>query len=275
MASKISPAWLGISIGALVSIVSGLVYFVILHEPGSLFYLFAGLAFFGGPLIGGIVAVLKAQVDRLKVFFGSGSVIFGMVVMLFIFTYAVTPQFARANVQLPDSCDGFDGSFNLPADLTYTLPNGDIGILIVSDNESAIVAQVDDLQRPSFPSTVFIINKNENTILQRMSFENDVISAAIDKRTAYIFNDKLGYLFDLHTGQMEETFLIIDNYGGLSESDRPIISRASSGHWYMETTAVISSWSVDGTVKSRPHLIFNGIARGCFVSGDTREVIQY
>jgi hypothetical protein len=27
-------------------------------------------------------------------------------------------------------------------------------------------------------------------------------------------------------------------------------------------------------VKSRPHLTFNGIARGCFISGDTHEVIE-
>jgi hypothetical protein len=40
----------------------------------------------------------------------------------------------------------------------------------------------------------------------------------------------------------------------------------------METAAVISSWSVDGTVRSRPLLTMSGIARGCFISGDTREV---
>lgn len=274
MVFRNSPFWLGISIGALVSIVFGLVYLVILHEPGSVFYLFAVLAFFGGPIIGGIVAALKTQVHPLSAFFRSGSVILGMVCMLFVFTYAVLPQFARRNVQLPDSCNGFDGNFNLPADLTYTLPNGDTGILIISDSASAIVAQV-DYRQPPFSSTVFIINKNENTILQSMNFNNDVISAALDEGIAYIFNDKLGYLYDSRTGAWKETFLIIDNYGGLSESDRPIISRASTGHWYMETTAVISSWSVDGTVKSRPHLIFNGIARGCFISGSSGEVIQY
>jgi len=274
MVSKIPPVWLGISIGILVSAGFGLVYIVILHEPGPVFYLFAGPVFFGGPLVGGIDAAMKTQTHRLKAFFRSASAVFGMVFVLFIFTYAVLPQYARTNVQLPAACDGFDGSFNLPAQLTYTLPNGDIGILIISDNESAIVAQV-DYEHPPFPSTVFLINKNENNILQSMNFNNDVISAALDNGVAYIFNDKLGYLYDSHTGKWEDTFLIIDNYGGLSESDRPFISRASSGHWYMENTAVISSWHVDGTVKSRPHLMFNGIARGCFIAGDTREVIRY
>ena len=68
--------------------------------------------------------------------------------------------------------------------------------------------------------------------------------------------------------------LLIDNYGGLSETDRPVISHASSGNWYFETTAVVSSWNTDGTVKSRPHLKMNGIARGCYVSGATDEVVS-
>jgi hypothetical protein len=105
-----------------------------------------------------------------------------------------------------------------------------------------------------------------------MPFENDIISAAMADGTLTIYNDKLGFLIDAHTGKPEEHFLLIDNYGGLSESDRPIISRASDGHWYMETTAVISSWNVDGTVASRQHLTFNGIARGCFIFGESQDV---
>ena len=37
---------------------------------------------------------------------------------------------------------------------------------------------------------------------------------------------------------------------------------------------LFSPWNVDGTVKSRLHLIFNGIALGCFISGDTYEIIE-
>lgn len=267
------PVKVGISIGALVSIVFGLVYLVVLREPGSQFYLFAELACLGGPIIGGIVAVLRTQEHKLKAFFASFRTIFVMVFILFGVTYVVLPQFDRRNVQLPTFCDGFDGSFDPPSHLTYTVPDVGTGILIVSDAQTAVVAMI-DYDQPPFPSTVFVLNKNEDKIVQSMRFNNDVISAAIDKGIVYIFNDKLGYLIDAHTGEFVETYLIIDNYGGLSESDRPIISRASSGHWYMETTAVISSWSVDGTVKSRPHLTFNGIARGCFISGYTHEITQ-
>jgi|GEM_PF-821104 len=274
--------WLGISIGALASVGAGLVYIAILREPGAAFYPFAGLTFFGGPLLGGIVAASKTQEQKHtpsrrpfgKVFLASGSAVFGITCALFAVTYGVLPQFSRANIQLPEPCDGFDGTFNPPPHLSYTLPGGDTALSIISDAESAVVVQVAE-DAPPFTSTVFLLDKKDNKILQAMSFDNDIVSAALDKGVAYIFNDKLGYLFDSHTGAFEETFLIMDNYGGLTETDRPIISRASSGHWYLETTAVISSWHIDGTVKSRPHLIFNGIARGCFISGETGEVVKY
>jgi hypothetical protein len=265
--------WQSVSIGVFVSVVFGLVYIVVLHEPGSTFYLFAGLAFLGGSLIGGIVAALKTQAHKRKAFFTSSGAVFGIVWMLFIFAYVVLPQFARTNVQLSAFCDGFDGNLNPPPHLTYTLPDGSTGILITSDAQTAVVAMIDP-NGPPFPSTVFLVNKSDNTIIRSMRFANDVISAMIDEGIVYIYNDKLGYLIGAYTGEFEDNFLLIDNYGGLTESDRPFISRASSGHWYMETSAVISSWNVDGTVKSRPHLTFNGIARGCFISGDTHDVTK-
>jgi hypothetical protein len=270
---KLTPVRLGSIIGALVSIVSGLVYFVVLREPGSAFYPFAGLAFLVGPFLGGIVAVVKAPAHRPKSFFTASSASFGIVWILFFLTYLVLPQFDRRNVQLPAACDGFDGIFDPPWQLTYTVPGVGTGVLIASDAQSAVVAMIDQTQ-PSFPGAVLLVNKSDNRLIRGMGFGNDVISAAIDGNIVYIFNDKLGYLIDARTGEFEETFLIIDNYGGLTESDRPFISRASDGHWYLETAGVISSWSIDGTVKSRPDLIFSGIARGCFISGETGEVTQ-
>ncbi len=58
MCSKKNPIWLGICAGVLVSLVFGLVYFIVLREPGSAFYLFAGFTFLGGSLIGGMVAAM-------------------------------------------------------------------------------------------------------------------------------------------------------------------------------------------------------------------------
>ena len=264
---------LGISVGALVSISFGFLYLVVLHEPGPGYYPFAGLAFLGGPVIGGMAAFSRVQEHKLKAFFTAGAIVYGIVFLLFAIAYVVIPQFARTNVQLPAFCDGFDGTLNSPADLAYTLPDASTGILLASDAQSAVVVTIDSSQ-PSFPGTLYLINKSDDRIIQRLRFNNDVISATIQEEVLYIYNDKLGYLLDARTGEFEEDFLLIDNYGGLSESDRPIISRASDGHWYLETTAVISSWKIDGTVRSRPHLTFNGIARGCFISGDTGEVTQ-
>ena len=258
--------------GALAGMVFGSVYILILHEPGSAFYPFAALTFLGAPLIGGIVARSQAQDHRLKAFLTSSAAVFGIVWALFVFTYVVLPQFDRRSVQLPEFCDVLDGIFNPPAQLAYALPAVGTGILLASDSQSAVVVMIDSGQ-PPFPSILYLVHKSDNRIIQRMGFNNDVVSATIVDGILYIYNDKLGYVLDARTGELEPDFLLIDNYGGLSESDRPIISRASSGHWYLETTAIISSWNIDGTVRSRPRLTFNGIARGCFIAGATHDVI--
>lgn len=272
--SGIAPLSLGIGSGVLLCVVFGLVYIVLLGEPGWAFYPFAGLVFAAAPIIAGLVAAFRMQKNRPGAFLTSAATTWAMAFMLFLFTYAVLPQFARTNVRLPASCDGIDGRYDPPAHLLYSLPDGlGEGILITSDEQSALVAVI-DAEHPPFPSTVYLVNKRDNQILLTMHFANDTISAAIAEGTLYIYNDKLGYLIDAHTGQFEKNFLLIDNYGGLSQSDRPIISRASDGHWYWETTAVISSWSIGGTVVSRRHLTFNGTACGCFIAGDTHEVTQ-
>lgn len=264
----------GISIGVLISLVVGGVYFVILKEPGPPFYAVAGLACLGSPLMVGIAAAVRMRKNKLVAFVVSGGIVFGIAFVLSVLVYVVSPQFARTSVQLPASCDAFDGSFDPPAHLTYTLPDIGTGVLIASDTESAVVAMVDYEHAP-YPSTVLLVDSGDDVIIQSMSFPNDIISAAIEQGILYLFNDKLGYLIDAHTGELEQNLLTIDNYGGLSESDRPIISRASDGHWYFETTAVISSWNTDGTVISRRHLTFNGIVRGCFISGETHAVTPF
>ena len=269
--SSIAALWREISLGALVSIVFGLAYILVLHEPGPAFYPFAGLVCLGGPLTGGVVAALRTPRHRLRAFFVSGPAIFGIAWMSFIYTYMILPQFARRNVQLPAFCDGWDGSFNPPAELAYSLPGLGTGVLLASDAESAVVVLVDPDQ-PPFPSDVYLIDRGNDKVVLGIRFNNDVVSATIEQGTLYLYNDKLGYLLDARTGEMEQDFLLIDNYGGLSETDRPIISRASSGHWYMETTAVISSWNLDGTMRSRPNMTLNGIARGCFIDGATNVV---
>jgi len=118
------------------------------------------------------------------------------------------------------------------------------------------------------------VNRSDNRILRRMDFPDDTIIATIDSGMVYLYNDKRGYLIDARTGAPEKTFLIIDNYGGLSGSDRPVLPGATEGRRYLETTAVVSSWSTDGTVRSRSRLTMNGTAYNCFVMGKTGEVVE-
>ena len=266
-----TPTKLSVIIATLASAAVGFVYIVMLREPGSAFYPCAAIAFVGCPIAGGILAALKTRKRKLKAFIASGSAVFGVTLVLFIVTYAVLPQFDRASVQLPSSCDGFDGVLDLPSQLAYTVPGEGAGVLLAESAESAVVATLDG-DRPPFRSTTYLVRKSDGAVLKRMHFGNDVVIASIDAGTVTIYNDKLGYAIDERTGEFERNVLLIDNYGGLSETDRPIVSRASLGNWYLETTAVISSWRSDGTVKSRPRLVLNGIARGCYVAGATREV---
>ncbi len=200
------------------------------------------------------------------------ALILAIAVVLCVLLYLVIPQFERTSVQMPESCNTAPGTFKPPPDRTYLLPQIGNGVRVAANDQFALVAVI-DYAHPPFPSTVFLVNRTDNQIIQRIDFPNDVIAAAFDANTLVLYNDKLGYLIDPRTGQLENNILLMDNYGGLSESDRPIISRASTGHWYFETTAVLSSWNVDGTFKPRHHLTFGGIALGCFIDGATNQII--
>ncbi|HMA36370.1 MAG TPA: hypothetical protein VKY74_18080 [Chloroflexia bacterium] len=269
---RIRSAGLGTLLGALLSAAAYFLYIVVLHEPGSGFYAFAALVFLGCPLVAGISALALAPRYRPLGFLAGSSLVFGLTLLLFIATYVVLPEFDRANVQLPAACDGFHGVLDLPSRLKYALPDGQGGVLLAESAESVVAATIDGHQSP-FASTAYLVRKRDNAVLARMPFPNDVVMAAIQTGTVYLYNDKLGYPLKERSGEHEDTILLIDNYGGLTETDRPIIGLTSSGHWYFETTAVVSIWHSDGTVQSRPHLQMNGIARGCYVSGLTGEVI--
>src|SRR3954468_21526027 len=117
----------GIIVGALLSAACYFVYIAVLHEPGSGFYGFAAVVFLGCPLVAGIMGISRTQKHKLRRFFAYGGAVFGIALLLFVVTYVVVPQLERANVQLPASCDGFDGVLALPSQLGYALPDGKRG----------------------------------------------------------------------------------------------------------------------------------------------------
>lgn len=259
--------------GTLFSVIAGMVYILLLHEPGPLFYPFAALFFLGGPLTAGTTSAAGSPGHNYRAFLISGGAVFGTALILFFMSYAVLPQFDRTSVQLPESCNGFSGSPRPAPAPAYEIPGTGTGVLVAGSEQTAVVAMIDYTQAP-YASSVYVVNRTDNRTLRRMDFPDDTIIAAIDSGIVYLFNDKLGYLIDARTGQPEETFLKIDNYGGLSASDRPVIADPFGRRRFLETSAVISSWSTDGTVRSRPRLTMNSIAYNCFVNGETGEIVE-
>ena len=263
----------GIIFGTLFSVIAGMAYIVLLHEPGPMFYPFAGLVFSGGPLIAGTTGAARSREHKYRAFLISGGAVFTAALLLFFITYAVLPHFDRTSVQLPESCNGFSGSPHPAPELAYELPGTGIGVLLAGNEQTVVVAMIDYTNAP-YPSTVSVVNRSDNRILRRMDFADDTIIATIDSGIVYLYHDKMGYLINARTGAPEETFLKIDNYGGLSGSDRPVLAGASEGRRYLETSAVISSWSTDGTVRSRHHLTMNALAYNCFVNGETGKIVE-
>lgn len=273
--ARITSATYGIGVGAIAISVLGVAYLALLREPGSLFYLFAGLIFVGAPLMGATAAVRKsdANTSKIRVFLRACTGVFGLAVLAFILTYAVYPQFQRTTVQLPAFCGGFAAS-GPPPGFDYEIPGIGAGILLAGDSQAALAAAV-DWTNPPFHSTVYLVRKSGRQILWSSRFENDIIAASIDGGTLYLYNDKLGFWIDAANGRPKRELFTIDNYGGLSQTDRPVlISSAPTGRWYMETTAMISSWNIDGSVATRRRVAFNSIAFNCLVTGATGAVTQ-
>jgi hypothetical protein len=259
--------------GTLFSGIAGMVYILSLHEPGPVFYPFAALVFLCGPLIAGTTGAVLSPGHKYRAFLISGCAVFGAALVVFFIIYAVLPQFDRTSVQLPESCNGTDRSPLLSPAPAYELPGTGTGVLIAGSVQTAVVAMIDYTKAP-YPGTVYVVNRSDNRTLQRMDFADDTLTAAIDSGIVYLYHDKMGYFINARTGAPEKTILLIDNYGGLSGSDRPVLPGASEGRRYLETTAVISMWSTDGTVRSRSRLTMNGIAYHCFVNGKTGGIME-
>jgi hypothetical protein len=249
------------------------VYIILLHEPGPEFYPFAALAFLGCPLIAGTIGSVQSHEHKCRAFFISACAVFWIALVLFFISYAILPQFDRTSVRLPEYCDEFDSSPHPAPPRAYKIPGTGTGVFIAGSEQTAVVAMIDYTKAP-YPSTVYVVNKSDNGILRRMDFADDTIIATIDSGIVYLYNDKLGYFIDARTGAFEKNIILIDNYGGLSGSDRPVLPGASEGRRYLETSAVISSWSTDGTVRSRARLTMNALAYNCFVNGETGEIVE-
>jgi hypothetical protein len=262
--SKISPIILGIIIGIILSIIFDLLFIFIFHESSSEFYLFAVLALLGGPLIGGILSALKAKGNRFITLLISSVAVFVMILILSVLSYVVLPVFSYDGVQIPASCiNASNSGSHLPYYLNYSISGICNGTLITSDKKSAVVVMTDYTHLP-FESTVFLINKSNNKVIQSLKFNNDIIGAAIDDGVFYIFNDKIGYFIDTDDGELVKNIFTIDNYRGIY---------TSNDHMYMQTTLEISALNTDGSVLSHRRMNMSCIAYGCLISPSTDATI--
>jgi hypothetical protein len=253
-------ARIGILPGLSLSIVFGFIYLQVLHAPSSLFYVFAVLSFLLGPVVAGSIDTVISPSHKFIIFLASSGVVFGSIFVLFFLIYAILIRLFTTSVQLPTYCDGTYHQGNIPSNLKYSLPDKVRGILINSDNNTAVVATIDYDHLPH-PSTLFLINKASGDILLRTYFPDDNIAAALDYNTVYLFNNGIGLFVNKLTGERENYFLTMDTYG-------------TNTLGYFETSGIISSWNRNGSVKSLPHLSFNGIVQGCYISAAAKEIIK-
>lgn len=212
----------------------------------------------------------KAYVKRLLVIGGSA---FGILLVSLCSVYAIAPEFERTSIRLPSKCNGLTREPRPPMHLRYSLPDGKgTAILLSRSDGTAVVAAV--ANSPAHPSNVYIIDTGADRVLNVIPFPNDVIMAGLSGGIIYLYNDKLGYFFDARTGTFEKNLLVADNYGGLSNSDRPVIGQSGGNTWYIETTAVVTSVERNGSIHSLVHVVFDAIARGCFVDGKTGSITR-
>ncbi len=263
---KVIPIMLGIIIGLLLSIVSGLIYVYVFHESSSTFYLFAALTLLGGPLVGGLIAALITKEHKFTALLISGFAIFAILLILSILSYLVFPLFSYESVQLPASCtnNASSSSSHMPSGLNYSIPGVGTGKLLTDDNTSAVVV-MSDYDHIPYPSTVYLVNKSSNKVIQSLNFDNDIIAAAFDQGTLNLFNDKIGYYINTENGEFVNTIVRLDNYRGLFTSDN---------HTYMQTTFETSVLNADGSVDLHRQMYMNCTALGYFISGSTGQIIQ-
>ena len=253
---KIASLIQGIIIGIVASLFFYLLHVLIFHGSTLEFYTFAGLALLGGPLIGGTLSALKAKEHKRMAFLFSGCAVFVLLLILSVSYYMVLPLISYGSAQVPAyALDASNFSSHIPSSLNYPVPGIGIGTLLAGDSSSA-VAVVTDYAHYPYASTVYLINKSENKVIRSMYFNNDIIGAAIDDGTLYLFNDKIGYTIDTQTGGYVNDLIRIDNYRGIY---------TSGNNTYVQTTLEISEINEDGSVSHR-RMDMRVIAYGCLLS---------
>ncbi|HET7815330.1 MAG TPA: hypothetical protein VFL13_13270 [Candidatus Baltobacteraceae bacterium] len=176
----------------------------------------------------------------------------GLAILCVIGAYVVRPQFERTSVVLPGFCG------------TSAHASAYRRVALAYDGAVQVVANIDASRAP-FAATALLVRKSDAKVLWRKTYGNDLISAAIADGILYIYNDKLADWIDVRTGLPVPMVMTVDNFGGLSSTNLPVLPHRETGRWYMETGAVISSWRRQGGLDLHRRVWFNSTAFNCFV----------
>lgn len=207
------------------------------------------------------------------------TIVFSILILLLVLTVSSIYLFPYVGVQISAACKNVSdiqsnvaytygniihssiiGQTRTKLPLQYIHPNYSLsgvsnGVLLTGNAKYAVVALI-DYNSSQFNSTLFIVNRSDNTIVKRMDFGDDFLAATIDGNTLYLYNSGLGYILNVSNGEPLSMAFTIDNY-------REVIISGNST--FIQTTAIIAGLYANGSILYQPNLTFNSIAYRCFV----------
>jgi hypothetical protein len=155
-----------------------------------------------------------------------------------------------ASAAIPASCSA--AAPQMPADRDATVPGVGVGTLLASGADTNVVVVTDPGQTPAM--TAYIVDTRAGKVIERLGIASEAVVATISDGVVYLFDDKIGYMIDASTGERVHRLIETDNYRGLY---------VSGAHLYLQTDAEIATL-FGRTLFSYQHLVFTGIASGCY-----------
>ena len=114
-----------------------------------------------------------------------------------------------------------DAVSHIPPTARYDIPGLGAGVLLTEDSTTAVAITANYGQTP-FVVDVYIVNKNRQAVIRHLSFNSDVLAAAIHSGTVYLFaNNAIGYWTDADTGRAINYLIESDNYREVLTSGVP------------------------------------------------------
>ncbi len=156
-------------------------------------------------------------------------------------------------IQVPADCN--TAGSHLPTSREYAIPGGGTGTLLIENNTTAVVVAADYGGTP-FAAHVYVIDQPDQRVMRTFDFSNDIVDAGFDGDRLYLFNDKLGYFIDAHSGALLRNVIESDNYRGLF---------VLGGNRFVQSDIMVSAITSDGHLILRHRFHMSSIAYGCYL----------